>query len=473
MNLGLFDWFQSRSFKFKWIATAIIAAIASALFSTVSHVWLDQPEPLPLAGGQTTVVNRSSSSFEQPSVGLTPAEDERHFQGDIAFEAVFVTAPAKVNPGLGPLFNNTSCAGCHLRNGRGLPEKGQLLVRVSELKPSELASAVDSAQLYHPEGTVTVENTPPVKGLGTQIQDHSIFGHIPEASVEIRWQEQTGTYGDGTEYQLRSPQPSITLPNGKPLSQEILTSLRIPPPVFGLGLLEAVPEADIRALADPDDRNHDGISGRPNDVWDAATNSVTMGRFGLKANQPNLLQQTAAAYVNDMGVTNPLFPEKDGTSDIDQETLENATFYVKTLSVPARTLVEEPQVKRGEKLFTQANCTACHLPQLKTGNYDIKALANQTIHPYTDLLLHDLGEGLADHRPDFQATGNEWRTPPLWGIGLTETVLPYSSYLHDARARTLEEAILWHGGEAESAKEAFRMMPKSDRADLIRFLRSL
>jgi CxxC motif-containing protein (DUF1111 family) len=174
-----------------------------------------------------------------------------------------------------------------------------------------------------------------------------------------------------------------------------------------------------------------------------------------------------------MGVTNPLFPEQDGKSEIDLKTLRASTFYTQTLAVPARTLMNDRGVKKGEKLFAQANCTACHVSELRTGNHEVKAISNQTIHPYTDMLLHDMGTGLADGRPDFEATGNEWRTPPLWGLGLTQAVLPYSGYLHDGRAQTLEEAILWHGGEAEKSKESFRTMAKGDRDALVKFLQTL
>ncbi|PSR12637.1 thiol oxidoreductase, partial [filamentous cyanobacterium CCP3] len=186
-----------------------------------------------------------------------------------------------------------------------------------------------------------------------------------------------------------------------------------------------------------------------------------------------LLQQSAAAYINDMGISNPLFPDADGQTDIDMNTLEAAEAYVQTIAVPARTLLDDARVQQGERLFAKANCTACHLPELRTGTHKSPALTNQTIHPYTDLLLHDVGPGLADGRPDFEASGQEWRTPPLWGVGLTQTVLPFSGFLHDGRARTLEEAILWHGGEAEPAKEAFRAMAADDRTALIWFLRSL
>lgn len=427
---------------------------------------------IPLAGGKTTVFNRTSRAYEQPSAGLSPEEVVKHRDGDLAFEAVFVTLPANVNPGLGPLFNNASCAGCHLRNGRGLPEKGQLLVRVSDTKQWDLDTTIDPLQ-YHPEDNIDLGQTPSVPRLGTQIQDQAIYGHSPEATIKLDWQKTTGKYQDGTSYSLRSPEVTITLPDGKTLPPQIQTSLRLPPPVYGLGLLEAVPEQTIRELADPDDKNKDGISGRVNEVWNAQTQSVALGRFSWKANNPNLQQQSASAYVNDMGVTNPFFPESNGSMDIDEETLTKTTYYVQTLAVPARTLLDDPQVKQGEKLFNEAKCAACHLPNLTTGEYKIPQLANQNIHPYTDLLIHDMGEELADNRPDFQATGQEWRTPPLWGIGLTQTVLPYSSFLHDGRARTLEEAILWHGGEAETSREAFRQMSASNREALVRFLRSL
>ncbi|NJQ97818.1 MAG: thiol oxidoreductase, partial [Hydrococcus sp. CSU_1_8] len=300
----------------KWLvllALFFVAAIAGIFLSR-----LFQPHTSPLAGGETTVFNRTSSAYEQPASGLTEAEMKQHRQGDRAFDAVFVTAPAQVNPGLGPFFNNASCGGCHLRDGRGMAETGQLLVRVSDSQTPSAKSAADPAK-FHAEGSVEIENTPPVTGLGNQIQDSSIFGQIPEARVNLEWQETEGKYGDGTSYQLRSPKADISLPDGKPLTKEVLTSLRIPPPVFGLGLLEAIPEQTIRDLADPEDKNRDGISGRPNEAWDVVSKSTALGRFGLKANTPNLLQQTAAAYVNDMGITNPLFPASDGTTDIDRQ----------------------------------------------------------------------------------------------------------------------------------------------------------
>lgn len=420
------------------------------------------PEP-PRAGGATTIDDRTSLAFAQPAANLTPEDLERHRAGDAAFEAVFVPGPAPVNPGLGPLYNNTSCNGCHLRNGRGMPVMGtgpqrtQLLVRVS----------LPSGTPNHPNGAV------PVQGLGTQIADQAVYGHTPEASVTLSWEETEGSYGDGTAYSLQAPLIHITPSDGSTLPSDLLTSLRLPPPVFGLGLLEAIPASTLRAMAEEEDHNGDGISGRVNEVWDLQAAALAPGRFGLKANSPNLLQQSAEAYFNDMGITNPLLPELDGTHDLPRETLEAAAFYAQSLGVPARTALDNPEVQHGEELFRSSGCETCHRETLKTGEHPLPELSHEDIHPYTDLLLHDMGPGLADGRPDGLADGQEWRTAPLWGLGLTQTVLPYASYLHDGRARTLEEAILWHGGEAERSREHFRNMSATDRSALVKFLGSL
>lgn len=474
----------ARQFYNAVLLFAIAFIIAICLSPLLTHR-IDRQAQDPLAGGETTVENRTSLAFSQPAPNLSEKEVALHKEGDRAFGDTFVTAPAPVNAGLGPLFNNSSCTACHIHDGRGMPTKGSLLVRVS-LPPHQAIldrSRVAAARVYNPhqsslfesqpEASVSLGNALPVPELGTQLQDQAIYGVKPKATVEINWHEKTALYGDRTPYQLRSPLIDITLADGKPLPSGVLTSARVPPPVFGRGLLEAIPEQDILKLADPQDKNNDGISGKPNRVWDVRQKKLVLGRFGLKANNPNLFQQNAAAYVNDMGVTNPLFPEKDETTEVDIKTLKAITFYTQTLSVPGRTLTHDPAVKKGEKLFAQANCAACHVAVLQTGNHPVKAVANQTIYPYTDLLLHDMGESLADGRPDFEASGNEWRTPPLWGLGLTQAVLPYSGYLHDGRARTLEESILWHGGEAERSKETFRTMAKTDRAALIQFLNSL
>ena len=443
------------------IVIAIFACVARPLQAA-----MDTHHPDLLIGGQTSIANRTSRAFDNGAGNLTEEEHDRHGQANTTFNDIFVAAPADTNPGLGPLFNNSSCNGCHLFNGRGMPVigdetalKSQMLVRVS----------LPSGKPGDPGGEV------PVPGIGTQIRDHAVFGAVPDAHVSVQWQEVAGKYADGMEYKLRSPQTTITLPNGQPLAPEVRTSLRQSPPVIGLGLLEALAESTIVALADSDDRNGDGISGKPNRVWDVQKKTSALGRFGLKANQPNLRQQSAAAYFNDMGIANPLFPNPDGSMDIDDKELISATFYTQSLTVPARSIaaLQDPEVSKGDRLFQGANCAACHIQTLTTGNHELTALANQTIHPYTDLLLHDMGTDLADHRADFQATGNEWRTSPLWAIGLTHTVLADAGFLHDARARTIEEAILWHGGEAEKSKEAFRTMSSSDRRALLKFLNSL
>jgi CxxC motif-containing protein (DUF1111 family) len=443
-------------------ALCLLAGLLAVLLSQGLNRPGFSPEP-PQAGGATTLSLRSSQAFALPAPGLTAAEAERHGEGDVSFDAVFVTAPARLNPGLGPLFNNSSCTACHIKNGRGMAELGQALVRVSL---PETATAT----------ILAVDGVVPVPGLGTQVQEHGIYGYPPEAALSLSWQERSGSYPDGQPYHLRSPQLRID-PSDPAAAQldpsQLLTSLRIPPPVFGTGLLEVIPERQLKALADPRDRNGDGISGRLNYVWQFERQTKAIGRFGWKANSPTLLSQTAAAYVNDMGVGNPLIPDHAGNQDIDQATLEASTFYVQTLGVPARAQLDKPEVKAGEKLFTEANCTACHIATLKTGRAPVKALAHQTIHPYSDLLLHDMGLELADGRPDFDASGQEWRTAPLWGVGLTQTVLPYSGYLHDGRARSLEEAILWHGGEAEASKRQFMALPAADRAALLQFLNTL
>jgi CxxC motif-containing protein (DUF1111 family) len=458
--------FITRVQSLRWLYGALFG-LALLLVVGLSHLWSQTGrwDP-PQAGGTTTLYSRSSQSFQLPAPGLTPAEARQHASGDVSFDAIFVTAPAPLNPGLGPKFNNQSCAACHIKNGRGMPEMGQSLVRVS--LPSGAGQAIDPHQ-----GVV------PVPGIGGQIRDRAVQGAPPDAQVQLDWKLSDHRYPDGQPYQLRQPQLKVSAAPGQPLPQGLQTSLRAAPPVFGVGLLEAIPEQEIQRLADPGDRDGDGISGKANQVWDPVQKAMTLGRFGLKANTSTLLVQTAAAYVNDIGITNPIFPQEAGSSapaaapEIDQTTLEQTTFYVATLAVPGRTQMNEAMVQQGEQRFAQANCAACHIATLKTGPSKIPVLADQTIHPYSDLLLHDMGAGLADGRPDFAADGQEWRTTPLWGLGLTQTVLPYSGYLHDGRARTIEEAILWHGGEAEGAKQKFMAMNQGDRQALLKFLNSL
>ena len=312
---------------------------------------------------------------------------------------------------------------------------------------------------------------------------------IPEGNVDVTYTLNTGTYADGTSYELRIPIYTFKDLGYGALRTDIMYSPRLAQQIPGLGLLEAISTADIFLLADAADANGDGISGRPNYVWNYNTNTTDLGRFGWKANQPTLFQQTAGAALGDMGITNRLFVNENltgqqvadygswtngGSPEMSNNDLDKLTFYCQTLAVPARRNWKDAQVLRGKDLFRQAKCASCHIPSFITGTHDIVALSNQKIRPYTDLLLHDMGAALADNRHDYLATGNEWRTPPLWGLGLIQTVNSGGRFLmHDGRARSLEEAILWHGGEGDFSKNAFVNMNATDRAALLKFLDSL
>jgi len=286
---------------------------------------------------------------------------------------------------------------------------------------------------------------------------------------------------------LRRPTYSFVLERGE-MSPETMRSPRAAPQMIGLGLLEAIAEGDIVKNADPDDMDQDGISGRPNMVWDSMLGKPTLGRFGWKANQPNLAAQTAGAFLGDMGISTSLFPTQEctaaetdclaapngGAPECSDHILDAVTFYSKTLAPPARRDWQNQEVLQGKQFFAEAGCAKCHTPMHKTGTLDgFVELSNQTIRPYTDLLLHDMGKELADGRPDFEANGQEWRTPPLWGIGLLEVVNGHTNLLHDGRARGVVEAVLWHGGEAEASREAFREMSGEQRQALVRFVESL
>jgi CxxC motif-containing protein (DUF1111 family) len=427
-----------------------------------------------LSGGDTTIFDASSHAFSIPAPNLSPAAFEKHLEGDVEFEAVFVTAPAVVNPGLGPIYNNVSCINCHSRDGRGRPPGAD----------EGLVSLLFRLSLPKRENTADGKSPIPVPGYGTQLNNRAIYGTPPEGTVKIEYSEQPLTTEDGTRVHLRYPNYTIT-DTYQPLPEDIEVSPRVAPVVFGLGLLEAIPEKTILTYADEADVNGDGISGKPNYVWDVVKKRYALGRFGWKANQPTLLQQVASAYHDDMGVTTSLFliensagqpqlTKNSTTPEVSDEILDVVTFYVQTLAVPARRNVDDPQVMHGEQLFAQAQCASCHIPTLRTGVLPgVPSVSNQTIHPFTDLLLHDMGPDLADNRPDFHASGTEWRTPPLWGIGLVRTVNGHTNFLHDGRARDLMEAILWHGGEAEKSRQITLQMSKTERDALIAFLESL
>jgi CxxC motif-containing protein (DUF1111 family) len=279
-------------------------------------------------------------------------------------------------------------------------------------------------------------------------------------------------YGDGEVVMLREPRVDPRRPDGSALGPEVRMSYRQAPGLAGLGLLEAVPDAALLALADPDDADGDGISGRVNVVWDRGRQATAIGRFGHKATVATLREQTGAAFATDIGLTNRVFPAGDGMREVSDLQLDQVSLFVSTIAVPAAAPLNAA-AREGQTQFTELGCASCHVPTLTTADHPIAALANQTIHPYTDLLLHDVGDLLTDARRDFVAEGVEWRTPPLWGLGVVQVIEPDATFLHDGRARTLEEAILWHGGEALAAREAFRLARKQGRDALIRFLQTL
>jgi CxxC motif-containing protein (DUF1111 family) len=432
----------------------------------------------PLSGGDTTVFMATADSFGQPARNLPLDQRTDFFVGNALFNRNWVTAPSSTvgSDGLGPVYNAASCWSCHARDGRGHPP----------LTPDEPFVGL-LFRLSIP-GTAADGGVVGDPNYGDQLNPRAILGVPPEGRPTLSYTEIPGAYGDGTPFSLRAPTYDFVDLAFGPLDPGIRVSPRVAPFIIGLGLLAAVDDATILTRADPDDADGDGISGRPNHVWDRRRQQTVLGRFGWKANQPTLEQQNTGAFLGDIGLSSPLFPDQSctavqtaclaapdgGDPEVDQLKVDMVTFYTRYLAVPARRDVDDPIVRQGEALFSQIGCAACHTPTMITGTLsDAPALSGQRIHPYSDLLLHDLGDGLADGRPDFDAEGNEWRTPPLWGIGLIPAVNRHTLLLHDGRARDAGEAILWHGGEASAAREAFRTLSSDERAALVRFLGSL
>ena len=435
-----------------------------------------------LLGGQASVFNATPNAFGQPIPGLEREQELLFFVGNSFFNQNWVVAPAstKARDGLGPLFNARSCASCHFKDGRGRPPEfdGEsptgLLIRLG----------LPGQDIYG--GRL------PEPNYGLQYQDQALDGVAKEGDLQIRYEELSGAYPDGTPYSLRKPSYGLkNLAYGE-MSSEVTLSARVANQMIGLGLLEAILGDDLLALADPSDQNNDGISGRPNWVWDIQNTQLSLGRFGWKAEQPSILQQVAGAFSGDIGITSDIMLsdhctviQKNCTQALNGSNLANeaeipaddflkVVLYSSSLAVPAQRDFDVPEVMQGETLFASVGCTSCHTENFTTGIHPtIPALSHQTIRPYTDLLLHDMGEGLADTLRDFQANGNEWRTPPLWGIGLFPIVNKHTYYLHDGRARNLEEAILWHGGEALASKDTFMNLTKQERVALLTFLNSL
>lgn len=471
-------------------AARIGAAVAPATDFTAPERFEERP-----AGAATVPVIGTADAFSLPSANIG-FDGELDFRvGNGLFRKLWVQSPSSTlaSDGLGPLYNARACQSCHIKDGRGHAPDGpqddavSIFLRVS-VPGGDVPMGIPG---WHP--------TSPDPVYGGQLQDFGTNGMAAEYRFDVTWTEQVVALSGGETARLRVPAYTAAAPGYGPLAERAMLSPRVAPPMIGLGLIEAIPAADILALADADDADGDGISGRPSIVPSAEFGVPMLGRFGWKAGAPTVLQQSADAFAGDMGISTPLHPAPWGdctaaqaacrsaphgdgdarVTEADQQALDLVTFYARNLGVPARRDLDDPQVLQGKAVFHDTGCIACHVPKfvtarLEDGNaQNNEAQSFQLIWPYSDFLLHDMGPGLADGRPEGVADGQEWRTPPLWGIGLTAQVGGVDSYLHDGRARSLLEAVLWHGGEAQAQRDAVVTMDPADRAALIRFLESL
>ena len=429
-----------------------------------------------MPAGAATVRNApAKTAFAAPSANLSFEERGDFNLGEALFAKLWVSSPAstKASDGLGPLFNARACSSCHIGNGRGLgPDASG--------GPGSLVLGLRSGQGPH-------------ETYGAQLQHRAVQGHAAEARVVVSYEDVPVRLDDGTRVTLRKPVYEVSGLAYGPLGPDTNLLPRLAPPLLGLGLIERIALSDLKAFEDPDDRDGDGISGRLNRLNEPYDGPVVAGRFGLKASQPSVRAQAAAAFHADIGLSTTLFPDHTGDCtkaqplclsaphgaqsrsddvEVSDAALDLVAFYSANIAVPARRDVGDPQVLKGKELFYGAGCASCHRPKFVTLRDPAGGPGSfQLIWPYSDFLLHDMGEGLADPGPDPLA--REWRTAPLWGIGLTEAVLGEGVYLHDGRARNLTEAVLWHGGEAGAARNAFAAMPKQERAALLKFLKSL
>lgn|SRR5690554_196251 len=365
--------------------------------------------------------------LDGPVDDLTQAEARRFIAGDVAFNDQIFT----IDNGLGPIFTGTSCVSCHAGDGKGHPF----------VKFTRFGQSLPGINEYLDQGA-------------PQLQNKAIPGYEPE-----------------------------TLPAGAPHADLVA------PIVTGLGFLDAVTDADLIAMSDPDDLDGDGISGRVH--WNTIPDYVTVrsdaisqdgkyiSRFGKKGKMYDLLHQTADAYNQDIGINSYYEPYDTYSGDrvqpeIDRQTINDVVFYLKTLKAPIPRDQDNPDVIAGRRLFEDVNCVACHKPTLKTGYSPIEAISFKEFHPYTDLLLHDMGPELDDGYTEGYALSSEWKTPPLWGIGLAKDSQGGQYYLlHDGRARSIEEAILYHGGEAEDSKNRYVNLSQEEKNQLLTFIESL
>ena len=422
------------------------------------------------------VNSTSNNAFGFEISGLSFVEQAEFSTGNSLFNQTWVSSPASTTgrDGLGPTFNARACATCHFKDGRGKAfvngeDSSGFLMRISMPGQDSNGDAL------------------PVLGYGTQLQDRANNGIPFEAKVNVTYEVINGEYADGTSYQLQKPIYSFSQEAFGSLSG-VLMSPRVAQQTIGLGLISALPDEEITKFEDETDSDNDGISGRANYVYNYEINERDLGKYGWKANAPTLKQQVAAALHGDMGLTTSLFsdsncpsPQQDcadaingGTPEVTDVQLDKMLFYQAHLAVPNRRNYKDENVLKGKALFSSLNCIGCHAINQKTGTEAASDyLKNITIKPYSDFLLHDMGDDLADNRPDYLATGNEWRTQPLWGIGLISTVNGHTNLMPDGRAANIEEAILWHGGEAENIREDFKNLSVDDRENLISFVNSL
>jgi CxxC motif-containing protein (DUF1111 family) len=432
-----------------------IALVAGVFLASIARA-----QDITRLGGDATSDLPSTVALELPAPNIgSKALSQLHIQSHAEFHGSFEGRSLNGKKVLGPFFNHNACGGCHFKNSRG---------------PTSFSSSAEGSPMLLKvalRGLNSDGSPRNVPGVGEQLQDHTADGKV-RFNIRLRYRTTKGAYPDGTPYTLRRPQLRFSIPRVE--SKRVVTSLRMTPPIIGMGLLEAVPAHKIFSLVDPADRNGDGISGRASYVPDRETGKYALGRFGWRASHTTLKQQTAAAFVHDMGMTNELFPEDDGTFEVPPDLLDQVRFYQQAAGVTPARDQNTRDVIAGKQLFQKLNCSGCHTMTLETGYSPYSGVAYQVIHPFTDLLLHDMGTGLKDNRPEFSASGKEWRTPPLWGIGLAETLTQKrTGFLHDGRAQTIEEAILWHGGEAQRSRDAFMAQRRQEREQLIAFLRSL
>jgi len=440
-------------------------------------------------GGATTVYATGRNAFSFPAANLKDAERTRFVIGNSFFKRNWVQAPAstKARDGLGPHFIARSCGGCHVSDGRGAP-------------PQDGEQAVGLLLRLSVPGVGAHGGVMPEPTYGDQFNNAAVFGVKPEGKVNVAYREVAATFADGERYVLLQPRYSFSDLAYGPMADNVLVSPRIAPQIIGVGLIEAIDEADILANMREQAAAPGAIKGVVNRVWDAPAGRMMPGRFGWKANVATIAHQTAGAFNGDIGITSSVFPneactavqedclaapsggQKQGaqgkTPEIDDKTYADVVFYQATLAPPARRMPNDPLVLRGQKLFAAAQCGVCHRPSYVTQAgpnpaYSSPALNGQRIWPYTDLLLHDMGEGLADGRPDGQANGRQWKTPPLWGVGLIQDVNSHNRLLHDGRARGVLEAVLWHGGEAEASRDRVLQMNQAEREALVKFVESL